>query len=291
MQHAIIGKNLVKKYKGFEVRIDELEIPKGFATALIGENGAGKTTLLNMMSGIRLDYDGEFKYFDEELSIEDPKVKNEIGYTSSKSFFLPNWTIGQVGDLSSLLFDGFDKARFYEICNELQIPVSNAKMVKKLSDGNVMKLMLATVLARDTGMLILDEPASPLDPLMRDKLCEMFRSYLNEGDGQKSILFSTHNVADMENVTDYVILMHKGAVVEKGFVEDLKEKYILVKGESEDYDKVKEKLIGGSATKYGFEGLCLAENLECMSGLQVSAETPGLSRICVGILKKYSSLR
>ena len=63
-ESIVSGKNLVKKYKGFTLDIDSLEIPKGFATALIGENGAGKTTLLNMMAGGRMDYEGEFTYFD-----------------------------------------------------------------------------------------------------------------------------------------------------------------------------------------------------------------------------------
>ena len=60
-ENILSGKDLNKKYKGFNLSIPELNIPKGFATALIGENGAGKTTLLNMMAGIRLDFTGEFR--------------------------------------------------------------------------------------------------------------------------------------------------------------------------------------------------------------------------------------
>ncbi len=62
---AIYVKNLTKKYKKFELQIDDLEIPKGFATALIGENGAGKTTLLNILAGIRLDYKGDITFFEK----------------------------------------------------------------------------------------------------------------------------------------------------------------------------------------------------------------------------------
>ena len=107
------------------------------------------------------------------------------------------------------------------------------------SDGMKVKLMLAGVLSRDTDMLILDEPASPLDPLMRDKLCQLISEYINNGNGEKSVFFSTHNISDMENVTDYAIIMENGQIVEQGFVEDLKEKYIVIKGDASRYTESK----------------------------------------------------
>lgn len=222
--------NLQKKFKGFELSVPDLQIPKGFATALIGENGAGKTTLLNLLAGIRLDFKGEISYFDESGKMSDGKVQERIGYTGPNSFFLPHWTVSQVEEISELLFANFHRDRFEAICEDLSIPFKVTKNVKDLSDGNRMKLMLAAVLARDTELLILDEPASPLDPLMRDKLCDIIREYLEQGDGGRSVFFSTHNIADMENVTDYAIILEHGNIVEQGFVEDLKEKYVLVKG-------------------------------------------------------------
>ena len=154
-----------------------------------------------------------------------------------------------------------------------------------------MKTALAAVFARDTKCLILDEPASPLDPLMRDKLCSMLREYLDEGNGEKSVFFSTHNITDMENVTDYCVIMEQGKVVEQGFVEDLKEKYIMVKGELADEAKAKNTLIGFRKNSYGYEGLCLAENLDKLAGLDIAVETPTLSQISVAVMKQYSSLK
>ena len=61
-QYAIEGNNITKNLKGFNLDIDDLKVPKGFATALIGENGAGKTTLLNILSGLRLDYKGDITF-------------------------------------------------------------------------------------------------------------------------------------------------------------------------------------------------------------------------------------
>ena len=281
-------KNVTKRFKGFELNIPELNIPKGFATALIGENGAGKSTLMNILAGVRLDYKGEIVYFDGNM--KDEEVRGNIGYTSPTSYFMPHWTIKAVGEVSELLFDHFHKERFVQLCEDLNISKED-KTISNLSDGMRMKTSLAAVFARDTKCLLLDEPASPLDPLMRDKLCSMLREYLEEGNGEKSVFFSTHNIADMENVTDYCVIMEQGKVVEQGFVEDLKEKYIMVKGEAADEAKAKDILIGFRKNSYGYEGLCLAENLDKLAGLDIAVETPTLSQISVAVMKQYSSLK
>lgn len=283
--------NLEKKFKGFVLSIPKLQIPKGFATALIGENGAGKTTLLNLLTGIRLDFKGEVSYFDGKEKLSDGKVQERIGYTGPSSFFLPHWNAGQVAEISELLFNNFHRDRFEAICEELNIPVKVRKNVKELSDGNKMKLMLATVLARDTELLILDEPASPLDPLMRDKLCDIIREYLEQGNGERSVFFSTHNIADMENVTDYAIILEHGNIVEEGFVEDLKEKYLLVKGEAGDADAARKILFTMSKSSYGFEGICLADQMDRLAGMDISVETPTLSQISVAVMKANTSLK
>ena len=282
--------NLKKKFKGFELSIPELHIPKGYATALIGENGAGKTTLLNLLTGIRLDYEGEILYFDGQEKLSG-SVQERIGYTGPGSYFLPHWTVGQVEEISEVLFDGFHRDRFQAVCEELNIPTGVTKDVKKLSDGNRMKLMLAAVLARDTDLLILDEPASPLDPLMRDKLCDIIREYLEQGNGERSVFFSTHNIADMENVTDYAVIMENGTIVEQGFVEDLKEKYVSVKGEAADAERAEKILYPVNRSAYGFEGICLSENMDKLAGMDICVETPTLFQISVAVMKANTSLK
>lgn len=292
MQNVISGTNIRKKFSGFTLDVPELNIPKGFATALIGENGAGKTTLLNLLAGIRLDYKGNLKYFDEAETDVD-KIKERLGYTGPGNYYLPHWTIKQVEEVSELLFDTFDKERFKRICKELGIVPENGKRGKKvsdLSDGNRMKLMIAAVLARETECLVLDEPASPLDPLMRDKLCELIREYLLEGNGEKSVFFSTHNISDMENVTDYAIIMEHGTIVEQGFVEDLKEKYVMVKGEAKDAEAAKKILYSFSGNAYGFEGICLSDNIDKLAGMDISLETPTLFQISVAVMKANTNL-
>ena len=296
---AVKGENISKKFKTFTLDIPDLRVPKGFATALIGENGAGKTTLLNMLSGIRLDYKGELTFFDKYSSEEKERradVKNRIGYTGTGRYYLPQWTVSDVEEISSLLFDNFDRDEFERYCRELAIfpdspdGVALKKKCSALSDGTRTKLMLAGVMARDTDLLLLDEPASPLDPLMRDKPCQMIGDYISDGAGEKSVLFSTHNISDMESITDYAIIMEHGNVVECGFVEDLKEKYILIKGDAQDTEAASKILYTMTKNPYGFEGICLAENLDKLAGMNVSKEIPSLFQISVAVMKNNTKM-
>lgn len=295
--YAIKGDTITKKLKNFTLDVQDLKIPQGFATALIGENGAGKTTLINILAGIRLDYKGDITFFDKYTDKEKENskdIKNRIGYTGPGKYYLPQWTIKDIEEISGLLFEDFSAEEFHRYCNELAIFANGVIDMKKpnssFSDGMKMKLMLAGVMARNTDLLILDEPASPLDPLMRDKLCQMIGEYIHEGNGRKSVFFSTHNISDMESITDYAIIMENGQIVEQGFVEDLKEKYILIKGDAADIDAAREALYTITTNPYGFEGICLAENLDKLAGLDVSKEIPSLYQISVAVMKNNTKI-
>ena len=293
--YAIEAENLTKHFKNFTLDIPKLQIPQGFATALIGENGAGKTTLLNILSGIRLDHKGMLSYFGgaaEELAIEGNcadgvPVKERIGYLGDHQYYLPHWKPSQIRELMGILFDSFRPERFDTLLRELNV---EERKVKELSDGNRMKLMLAGVFARETELLLLDEPASPLDPLMRERLNDMIRSYIAEGAGRRSVFFSTHNISDMESVTDYAIIMEHGRIVEAGAVEDLKEKYVLVKGNRDDLMQVQQHLFTKSENQFGFEGMVLAKDLPQIMTADLVTETPNLFRISVAVMRHYSQL-
>lgn len=291
METIIEMKGINKKYKAFELNVPEFDIPKGFAVALIGENGAGKTTLLDIMSGVNLDFKGSVRYFGKYDSPDEGDVRERIGYTSSSNYFMSHWKVEQIGEICSLLFDSFDPKRFQKLCIDMKLigdGEEKKRKVSELSDGNRMRLMLASVFARNTDILMMDEPASPLDPVMRDKLCEMISEYINEGDGERSVVFSTHNISDMENVTDYAVIVTGGRIAEQGFVEDLKEKYISVKGELSCAEKAKKVLYSYTESKYGFEGLCLASELDKLAGMDISTEAASLHQISVAVMKANS---
>ncbi len=289
MKNVIEIKNITKKYKNFKLGEINAEIPCGFATALIGANGAGKTTLIDILCGVTAKNSGEAVYFENMTNIDDPVLRNKIGYTSSADFFPADWNLKKISNSMELAFDNFSKEKFKEMCRRFKLEDPDSKKQKKLfqmSDGNKMRACLAAILARNTDLLVLDEPASSLDPLARDLLCDLFREYLAERDGERSILFSTHNIADMEFVTDYTVFMSNGKVIEQGFVEDLKQKYILVHGDIENAEAAKPYMISASCGRTSFDGIAYAKNSEELKCCDAAIEMPSLQQLSVGILKK-----
>ena len=289
MENAVVINGLTKEYKDFKLGEINAEIPRGFATALIGANGAGKTTLIDILCGVTGRTSGETVYFGDMTDIDSDALRNRIGYCSAANYFPLDWKLTTIADSMEIGFDNFDRAKFGLLCKRFKVGEKTGKKSKplvKMSDGNRMRTYLAAVLARDTDLLVLDEPGSSLDPLARDMLCDMFREYLSERDGERTILFSTHNIADMEFATDYAIFMAEGRIVEQGFVEDLKQKYILVHGDAEYAEKARPFMLSQSGGRAGFEGIALAENAEMLSAFDTAIETPTLQQLSIGILRK-----
>ena len=287
MKKAIDIVGLRKEYKDFTMDVTAT-VPRGFATALIGANGAGKTTLIDSLCGVNSVNSGVAVFFENEAS-DDSERLERIGYCSSGNYFPVTWKLKTIAECMTIGFDGFNRERFDELCTEWGLGTSKDKKQKtlmKMSDGNRVRTALAAVFARDTDILVLDEPASTLDPLARDRLCDMFRGYLSEKDGERSILFSTHNIADMESATDYAIFMADGRVIEQGFVEDLKNKYALVHTDAEDKEKALPFLLTYTSNDTGLEGLALAENSALLEAAGAVLERPTLQQLSVGVLRK-----
>jgi ABC-2 type transport system ATP-binding protein len=288
MESVVTVKGLTKKYSKFTLGELDFELPKGFSTALIGANGAGKTTLIDILCGVIHATDGSVRCFGEYDNLDSPELREKIGYCASSGFFPTSWTSKDIAISMQLAFKSFDREKFERLCGEMEVDGEHTKKARpmyKQSDGNRMRISLAAVFARETQLLVLDEPGSSLDPLMRDRLCDRMREYLDEGDGEKSILFSTHNIADMENAADYVIFMDKGRIIEQGFTEELKDKYIIVHGEAGDYDKAKGMLLAHSLNRTMFDGLSLAENAGKLSEIGADSERPTLQQLSVNLLK------
>ena len=294
MESILTAKGLTKKYPKFTLGELDFEIPKGFATALIGANGAGKTTLIDALCGVIRRTSGGVTYFGEKKDIDDEELRERIGYCAAQSFFPAGWRAKDIAESMSIAYKKFDRDKFNGICTELEVENEFAKKGKQMykqSDGNRMRTSLAAVFARDTDLLILDEPGSSLDPLMRDRLCDRLRDYLDKGNGEKSVIFSTHNIADMENAADHAVFMDSGRIIEQGFVEDLKEKYIIVRGEPDCYDKAKDLMLSHNVNNTTFEGLALSENRAELEKLSAVWERPTLQQLSVGLLKSAEERR
>ena len=279
-----------KHFEGFNLGPLELEIPAGFTTALIGENGAGKTTLLDALGGITSGR-GKITWLEKytDLDQNNGEPRNEIGWCAANRFFPLTWSLKNIRKSLPLAFDNFDLEKCDSLLMEYGIEEKDSKHQKKISawsDGNRARLAIASILARDTKLLILDEPDSALDPVIRDVLNSKFRQYINQGNGETSIIFSTHNIADMESIVDYVVFLARGRVIAKGFVEDLREQYRYVHGPKE--------ALGASQGTEAFdfyyfdddkiEGLCSVENAEKFEE-SFAVEVPTLQQLSVLILR------
>lgn len=281
-------RGLTKKYSKFTLGALDLDIPMGFSTALIGANGAGKTTLIDILCGVTRRTSSEVVYFGSDKDIDEPALRERIGYCASTAFFPMGFNAKDIAVSMEIAYSSFDRARFAELCEQFEVDSERTKKPRsmmKQSDGNRMRTCLASVLARSTELLILDEPGSSLDPLMRDRLCDRMRGYLDDGDGNRSIIFSTHNIADMENAADYAVFMDHGRLIEQGFIEELKEKYIVISGDAQDYEKAKPLLMSSSHNRTTFDGLALAEHSAELAEMGVESEAPTLQQLSVGLLK------
>lgn len=284
-----------KSYKDFELGPLDLEVPEGFITAIVGENGAGKSTLLDMLGGITHCRTGKVTWLEKYTDIEEGNARNEIGWCAGNRFFPDAWSLKNIKKSLPLAFNNFSMEKFEALCQSFNLKDDSkekkSKRVIEYSDGNKSRLAIASVLARDTKLLILDEPDSALDPVIRDTLCSKFRKYIKDGNGERTILFSTHNVADMENIVDYIVFLSFGKVVEKGFVEDLREEYSFVHGPKELMEAYKDKLYAFNSDEENpyFEALIKTENSALFQNeTEIVVERPTLQQLSVMMLRKWS---
>ena len=292
--------------KNFTVKaVDDVsfEIYPGETYGLVGESGSGKSTIGRSI--IRL-YDptaGKITFDGQDISGRLSHAQNNTLRTQMQMIFQdPMASLNPRKKVEDIIGEGLDIHHMYKTQDERRekvekilakvglAPEHAERYPHQFSGGQRQRVLIARALACEPELLLLDEPASPLDPLMRDKLCQMIGDYISDGAGEKSVLFSTHNISDMESITDYAIIMEHGNVVECGFVEDLKEKYILIKGDAQDAEAASKILYTMTKNPYGFEGICLAENLDKLAGMNVSKEIPSLFQISVAVMKNNTKM-
>ncbi|MBX7255019.1 MAG: ABC transporter ATP-binding protein [Candidatus Hydrogenedentes bacterium] len=183
-----------------------LDLPKGVVLGLVGENGAGKTTLIKHLLGLFKAQSGSVRVFGLDPVREPEKVLVRVGYLSENRE-MPGWMrISELMRYTQAFYPTWD-AHYAEELRET-FGLDPDTKVKHLSRGQKAQAGLLIALAYRPDLLLLDEPSSGLDPVVRrDILTAIIRTVADEG---RTVLFSSHLLDEVERVADHVVMLHKG---------------------------------------------------------------------------------
>jgi ABC-2 type transport system ATP-binding protein len=213
----------VQKSFGFVFTLGTLSfsVPRGSIYALIGPNGAGKSTLLNMLMGLGEPGWGRIRVLDRDIPADEVEVKRRTAYVSPDMDYRAWGTVGRAIDFVRGFYPDWNAAR----CEELQFAFSVHRdtRVDALSFGARMKLALVLALSRDAELLVLDEPTLGLDAIARRQLFAELLKFMT-GDG-RTILISSHQLADLERFADHAAIMNRGKLLTSGRMDLLVERY------------------------------------------------------------------
>lgn len=209
MENIVEIKHLTKTYPGFQLNDVSMQIPAGTIMGFIGENGAGKsTTIRSILQLIHIDA-GEIKVFGRDMKEYEKQNKEEIGVVLSDSMFPEAMNAVKIGKVLQQVYRNWDSQTYESYLTKFKLPVK--KNIKELSTGMRMKLSIACALSHHPRLLILDEATSGLDPIIRDEILDVFLEFI--GDGEHSILISSHITSDIEKAADYVTFIHEGKIL------------------------------------------------------------------------------
>ncbi len=196
----------------------DLSVPKGVVMGLVGENGAGKTTLIKHILGLLKAQTGTVRVFDLDPVKHPAEVLDRIGYLSENRD-LPEWMrIGELLRYTQAFYPAWDDryARDLLVLFEL----NRDQKIKTLSRGQRAQTALLIALAYRPDLLLLDEPSSGLDPVVRrDILSAIVRTVADEG---RTVIFSSHLLDEVERVADSVVMIHEGRIVLKDSLDQIK---------------------------------------------------------------------
>jgi ABC-2 type transport system ATP-binding protein len=239
-------KNVSRRF-GTKLALDDVSliVPRGGVFGLIGGNGAGKTTLLKHVMGMLKAQSGSVKVFGLDPIAQPVAVLSRMGYLSEERD-LPNWMrVRELIRYTQAFYPTWDE-RFAEELREMFELDPNTK-IRALSRGQRARAGLLVALAHRPELLVLDEPSSGLDPVVRrDILGAIIRTITEEG---RTVLFSSHLLDEVERVADHIAMIHEGRVVLADSMDDLKDSYRRVTLRFETPIADPPKLLGGKNTQ------------------------------------------
>jgi ABC-2 type transport system ATP-binding protein len=231
--NVIEASGLGKRYGStWALRECTLAIPAGHVAALVGPNGAGKTTLLNLAVGLAEPSAGIVTVLGGRPA-GSPAALNGIGFVAQDTPLYKSLSAADMLRLTRNLNRRFDQPYAQARLAELGIPLK--RKAGKLSGGQQAQLALTLALARRPRLLVLDEPMAMLDPIARhDFMASVMTAMAADG---VSVVLSSHVLAELERVADYLILMSRGRVQMAGEVDDLLAGHRLLTGPAAEADR------------------------------------------------------
>jgi len=198
-----------------------LSVPRGGVYGLVGANGAGKTTLIKHILGLLRAESGSVRIFGRDPVAEPVAVLSRIGYLSEEND-LPGWMrVDELIRYQRAFYPGWDDAYAEELRHAFALDPT-AK-VKTLSKGQKARAGLLIALAYRPELLVLDEPSSGLDPIVRrDILGAVIRTIADEG---RTVLFSSHLLEEVEQVADHVTMINHGQIILSAPLSEIKESH------------------------------------------------------------------
>jgi len=218
-------KRLVKRYSDFTLDIENFKINKGKITAIVGENGAGKTTLLRCIMNLIRNYSGEILIDGRRFTGVEKNIIDTISYMSEEQTFIQDINARE----HFYIFQRLSKHWNNEKCNKLveKLKLDDSKLVKSLSRGNKIKLGIVIALSRMPHLVLMDEPTTAVDPIIHEIIREeIIDSKINQN---ITFLLSSHNIEDIENLADDLLILKNGSITTQMNLENKKERFNLHK--------------------------------------------------------------
>ena len=209
---------VTKKFGDFKA-LDRLtlHVKEGSVYGLVGPNGAGKTTIIKNLVGIYTPDSGEIE-IDSQKVFENTELKNEVIYIGDDLFFFPAYSIMDMAKFYSGMYTNWSWERFNSLKDVFKIETN--RKVRRLSKGMQKQVAFWLGISTCPKVLILDEPVDGLDPVMRKNVWKIVLQDVAERN--TTILVSSHNLRELEDVCDHVGIMHRGRVVLEKALDDVK---------------------------------------------------------------------
>ena len=195
-----------------------LTLQPGFIYGLLGKNGAGKSSLLKHMAGLLYPSSGECQVFGYAAQDRNPLMLQDI-YVIPEEFELPGISIASYIKHHAVFYTRFDYAQMEAYLNEFELP--RTVKLSNLSYGQKKKFLIAFGLSTNARLLILDEPTNGLDIPSKSQFRKIMASSLDE---EKLIVISTHQVRDLENLIDNIVVLEQGSIIFNQNVADISER-------------------------------------------------------------------